>query len=180
LVKAEENLFLPLYYESFRAAALINRCCYSYVPVSSIKRKNDLLSYSIYFFDNTGKKIGELINLTAKMVREGIKAGEGIKTPERGEIKMPAGEGGIIVFLKQVIGAHLNMDPDIIGVNLGYYNMGFDSVSLLQLAGVIGARIGADLPPTLLFEYPDISSLADHLSNTYAEKFEPLKVVESE
>jgi polyketide synthase PksM len=212
LVKEEENLFLPLFYESFRADALINENCYAFLPVSSIIRKNDLISFSIYFFNEAGRKIGELVNLTTKRVRNGLgddtktaspisrrngavsvsvhffneagqKIGElnnisaeifsegidkSIETPKKEE---PAVAQGAVAFLKELLGHHLKIDQNSIGTDMEYYNMGFDSVSLLRLAAIIGGKIGKELPPTLLFEYPNISVLADHLTHTYAETF---------
>lgn len=222
LVKEDEHLFLPLFYESFRAGALINKHCYAFVPASSINRKNDIISFSIYFFNDTGKKVGELLNLTTKKVRNtlgdatlntlpsppqngvafvsvhffdaaGKKIGEltnisakifseGIaaaaEAPKKEE---PAAAPGTLslgttapeteAFLKELLGNHLRIDPASISTDMEYYNMGFDSVSLLQLAAIIGDKIGTELPPTLLFEYPNISSLANHLTRTYAETF---------
>jgi bacillaene polyketide synthase PksM/BaeM len=227
VVKEEENLFLPLFYESFRASALINKNSNAFLPVSSIRRKNDIISFSIYFFDESGKKIGELINLTTKRVRNGLgdatietspilqqneaisvsihffdeagkKIGEltnisaklfsegkvtSIEAPKEGRSEItqeaagqkasgqgPAGQGAV-AFLKELLGNHLNIDKNSIGANTEYYHMGFDSVSLLHLAVIIGDKIGKELPPTLLFEYPNISLLADHLTHTYAETF---------
>jgi bacillaene polyketide synthase PksM/BaeM len=222
LVKEDEHLFLPLFYESFRAGALINKHCYAFVPASSISRKNDIISFSIYFFDDTGKKVGELLNLTTKKVRNGLgdatlnaspptrqngavsvsvhffdasgkKIGElnnisakifseGIDpTDEVPKKEGPAAVPGTlalgtttqeaVAFLKELLGNHLRIDPASIRTDMEYYNMGFDSVSLLQLAAIIGDKIGTELPPTLLFEYPNISSLANHLTHTYAETF---------
>jgi polyketide synthase PksM len=224
LVKENEHLFLPLFYGSFRAGTLINKHCYAFVPASSISRKNDIISFSIYFFDETGKKIGELLNLTTKKVRNGLgdatfntssstshngavsvsihffddagkKIGEltnvSAKIFSEGMepvVEAPARETAAVAatplsaalktsvpdavaFLKELLGNHLNIDQASIGTNTEYYNMGFDSVSLLQLAAIIGDKIGKELPPTLLFEYPTISSLANHLTHTCTETF---------
>jgi len=45
----------------------------------------------------------------------------------------------------------------------GYYELGLRSAALLELAGRVGGRFGVAIPPTLLFEYPSIESLAQHL-----------------
>jgi polyketide synthase PksM len=177
----QENLFLPLYYERFRAAACINERCYSYVPVSSIKRINELISYSVYFFNDAGNRIGELTGLTSKMVRDGtVESRVQGKAPLKAMVHLPVYGGEPLAFLKGLIVTYFDVDPGVIGNEMGYYNMGFDSVSLVRLAGIIGDNIGADLPPTLLFEYPTLSLLADHLSKAYAKKFDALKVAEND
>lgn len=180
LVKEEDSLFLPVYIESFRADAFINQQCITYAPVSSVKRQNEVISLSLYFLDETGKKIGELTRLTAKLVRKTVTENSDIKLQKAQKIIVSDDEGEVVVFLKQVIAGHLNLNPNYIDASLPYYNMGFDSMSLLQLAEVISTKIGVDLPPTLLFEYANINLLADHLSDAYANKFSSFKVIEHE
>jgi polyketide synthase PksM len=179
-VKEDENLFLPVYFDSFRSGAPINKRCFSYMPFSSVKRINEITSYSIYFFDESGKKTGEIINLTSKIVREGFGKMKDRKMPQFETTELLDEEKDLVVFLKQLIASHLNMDPLSIDAGLPYYNMGFDSVSLLQLAEVIAAKIEVELPPTLLFEYTTIHSLANHLYETYTEKFTAFRVVENQ
>jgi bacillaene polyketide synthase PksM/BaeM len=175
-VGEEENLFLPLYYESFQACALINKDCHAFLPVSSIRRKTDIITFSLDFFDETGKKIGQLTNLTTKQVREGLGPSSAAAPAVHRNNGMAVHEHdsaatGAVTFLKELLGSSLHIDTSSIGMDTEYYNMGFDSVSLLQLASVIGNKIGEELPPTLLFEYPNIGLLAAHLTTTYAQKF---------
>ncbi len=175
LVAEGENLFLPLYYESFRATTLINQRCYAYIPVSSISRKNEITSLSIHFFDEAGKKIGELTNLTTKMVRKGLGNGSA-EPPRQMTVSFPKNEvhypsEGAVALLKQLIGSQLNVDVHQVETQVGYYDLGLQSVNLLQLAGAVSTAVEADLPPTLLFEFPNIAALADYLANEYAQKF---------
>lgn len=170
-VKEGEKLFLPIYYESFRGAALINKNCYAFLPVSSITRKNDIIIFTMYFFDATGKKIGELKNCTSKKVREGLAGSSpaGQQIPPKNST--PNRQQGAAAVLTQLMGSYLNTDPDRIDTNMDYYRLGFDSISLPQLVAILGKKIGEELAPTLFFEYGTISILADYLTNTYPEKF---------
>jgi acyl carrier protein len=171
LVNEGENLFLPVYVESFRCLTLINKRCFSYMPFSSVKRKNEVTSFDICFLDEYGHKTGEIVNLTSKLVREGSGIGEGRPVASKTPVSAGDEDSGAVHFIRRLVASYLNRDPLAIDVNLPYYNMGFDSMSLLQLAEVISAKIGVELPPTLLFEYGSIQLLADHLFGTYTEKF---------
>jgi hypothetical protein len=170
LVNEDEQLFLPVFVGSFRSLGRINKRCLSYMPFSSVKRKNEITSYDIYFLDEYGHKIGEIVDLTSKLVREGASIGEGGAVPSKTPIAVTHDDSGAVYFIRNLVASYLNMDPLSIDVNLPYYNMGFDSMSLLQLAEVISAKIDVELPPTLLFEHGSIQLLADHLCETYTEK----------
>lgn len=172
LVNEGEQLFLPVYLGSFRSHARINRRCFSYMPLSSVKRKGEVTSFDIYFLDEYGHKTGEIINLTSKLVREGAGIGEGGPVPSKTPIASKDEDSGAVYFIRNLVASYLNMDPLSIDVNLPYYNLGFDSMSLLQLAEVISEKIDVELPPTLLFEHGSIQLLADHLYETYTEKLQ--------
>lgn len=176
VIDHDESLFLPLYYESFRTAALINQRCYAFVPNSSISRNRDLISLSIHFFGMDGKKIAELTNLTTKMVRGKLgnpNSGHTMSTQisvDGGKTKST--EERIILFLKQLIADKLKISQDSIDIHAGFYDLGLASANLLQLVEAIGSKINIDLPPTLLFEFPNIAVLTDHLLNQFAELFQ--------
>jgi polyketide synthase PksM len=162
LITEEENLFVPFYMESFFASALINKNCNAYISNDFIGRKNEVVSMSICFFDETGRGIGKITNLSSKMV------GDIVRPRPREEQYDGKETDAVVLFLKELIGNHLGISPDAIDPHLDYYYIGFDSASLLQLARIIGSKTGVDLPPTLLFEYPNIAQLAEHLSGVYA------------
>jgi polyketide synthase PksM len=170
-VQEGEKLFLPIYYESFRAAALINKNCYAFLPVSSIIRKNDIIIFTIYFFDATGQKIGELKNCRSKKVREGLAGSSPVVQQIPSKNAAPKAQQEAAAILKQLMGNYLNIDPDSIDTNTDYYRLGFDSISLPQLGTILGKKIGEELSPTIFFEYATISILADYLTTTYPETF---------
>lgn len=49
---------------------------------------------------------------------------------------------------------------ETLDVLAGYYELGLDSSSLLEIVQDISKKTGADLAPTLLFEYTNIKELA--------------------
>ena len=66
---AEGRLFLPLAYESFRASNLLKARCFARIQISSPARNKELFYVTIEYFDDNGKKVAELKNLTGKLVR---------------------------------------------------------------------------------------------------------------
>src|SRR5581483_9109398 len=49
--------------------------------------------------------------------------------------------------------------------------LGFDSVSLTQFSNELNRAHGLDLMPTVFFEYPTLSGLAEHLVQEHRTKF---------
>jgi len=54
----------------------------------------------------------------------------------------------------------------------GFYDLGFDSSHLLQMARTLEKKIGKELYPTLLFEYPTFGELARYIEENHPERFQ--------
>ncbi len=54
-------------------------------------------------------------------------------------------------------------DPDT-----GFFDLGLDSVALVSFAALLERELEVDLGPTVIFEHPTITALADHLASTLA------------
>ncbi|MGW0791222.1 SDR family NAD(P)-dependent oxidoreductase [Streptomyces sp. NPDC002911] len=183
-VDGEKRLFLPLHYASFRAGASLGRACYTRVRRDSIERREELLTFSMEFFDSEGHRIGELADLTTKVVRDAghidpARRDDGPKT----DFAARAGTGtgtrtgtgsagrdaallppdGIGAAVTSVLAARLGVPADQVGMHTSYYALGLDSATLLRTAGEIGERLGTRLSPTLLFEHPTAAELVAHL-----------------
>ncbi|MFR9731972.1 SDR family NAD(P)-dependent oxidoreductase [Saccharopolyspora sp. MS10] len=52
---------------------------------------------------------------------------------------------------------------DAVDVDTAFFDMGFDSLSAVELRNELATATGTSLPPTLLFDHPDITSLAEHV-----------------
>ena len=177
----EKPLYLPLFYQSFRASSLLQQQCTTRIQASSVGRKKELSYLTLEFFDESGKKIAELNNLTTKLVREGgfkntgaEKWGEPVREREG---NLPVSTGVVSPtsaesFLRQLIAKRLNKPLETIGRGIGYYEMGLDSPMLLEMVTSIEQKVGEALTPTLLFEYTTISELAEYLTDNYALRFE--------
>ncbi|MFW6724745.1 SDR family NAD(P)-dependent oxidoreductase [Streptomyces sp. MAR4 CNY-716] len=78
------------------------------------------------------------------------------------------GEGGAAEPLARLVtglvaerlgrGAVDDVDPRV-----GFYDLGLDSMDLLTIADTLEERLDARIYPTLLFEYPTVRALVDHL-----------------
>ncbi|WP_217193254.1 type I polyketide synthase, partial [Streptomyces buecherae] len=53
--------------------------------------------------------------------------------------------------------------PDAIGNDRSFTELGFDSLTAVQLRNRLGAITGLELPTTLAFDYPNLIALAEHL-----------------
>jgi thioester reductase-like protein len=70
--------------------------------------------------------------------------------------------------LREQIAAALKMDPARVALDQPLIHFGLDSVAAVQIVGEIERFAGAELPPTLLFEQPDVQSLARAIANIIA------------
>ena len=193
IVEEEQKLFLPLFYERFRASDLIQKNCIARLHTSSIRQKNELVYITLEFFNYKGRKIAELKNIANKLVRKtalldlgelGVKQWK--KEVQRKDSKSASQEtifagsviensrtsNGIEHILKQLMADCLKKPINQIDINSGYYEMGLDSAGLLEIVHYIESKINTVLPPTLLFEYTTIAELSAFLTENYIEKFE--------
>ncbi|MCK9896148.1 type I polyketide synthase [Frankia sp. AgB32] len=63
----------------------------------------------------------------------------------------------------QAAGVLGHSDPAALDVDRGLLEIGFDSLSAVDLRNRLGAATGLRLPATLLFDYPTVGEIADHL-----------------
>ncbi|MCY9410786.1 polyketide synthase dehydratase domain-containing protein, partial [Bacillus inaquosorum] len=70
LLKEEQRLYLPLFYESFSASALLQTHCMTRIKRSSVRQEKELIYVTLEFFNASGEKVAELKNFTSKLVRE--------------------------------------------------------------------------------------------------------------
>ncbi|MEW9701793.1 phosphopantetheine-binding protein [Paenibacillus sp. SI8] len=181
-----QQLFLPLFYKSFRASALLQNTCLARVPLSSIQSKNELIYFTLEFFDEFGNKAGELSNLAAKRVREpGLlqanrtnNASSLLEQPVSAPLATPASaervqltSAEVEIFLQQLLANQVKKPAHFINTRMEYYEMGLDSSGLMEIVDAIEANLKVKLPPTLLFEYTTIAELAAYLIQNYASEF---------
>ncbi|WP_188068929.1 SDR family NAD(P)-dependent oxidoreductase [Brevibacillus brevis] len=175
VIQEEQRLFLPLFYESFRATALLQQHCFVSVQTSSIQRKNELMYMTMEFFDRSGKKIAYLQNFAGKLVRD-----PGLIQHSKKTVSLLKESSKAQAFLQQLLADRLQVPAALIDTQIGYYEMGLNSPGLLEVVKAIEAKVGAPLAPTLLFEYTNIAELAAYLTENHASVFNGLDLMNQE
>ncbi|MES4905600.1 MULTISPECIES: beta-ketoacyl synthase N-terminal-like domain-containing protein [unclassified Streptomyces] len=150
------GLYLPLCYESFRAAGPLTGRCLARIPADSVRRENDLLTLTVEYYDTHGRQIAELRGFTSK--------------PERTPAIAPAASSRAAEpqdaqeLLRGLLARELGVAPGAVDVRAGFYEMGLDSAALLRVVSALQHRLDATLPPTLLFEHTTVQDLAAWLA----------------
>lgn len=174
------QLFLPLFFDGFSASRALPARCFVRLLRDSIKQRHELRYMTFEFFDEAGRKVAELKNLTAKLVREsGLASAEvaaaAVATPALEQpgssVADEGAEQAAEHFLRELIGRHVQRLPRTIAVDVGYYELGLNSAHLMELGLAVSRKVGVDLPPTLMFEYPTLSELAVHLGQRFPARF---------
>jgi phthiocerol/phenolphthiocerol synthesis type-I polyketide synthase A len=186
---ASAGLALPLLCRSFYASELIQRHCIIRARMELVNQKRDVRYMTIEFFTASGKKVAEIEGLASKLVREpGLidpartqtsvlrPIGQSLFTPgefagtRRSEAKHYIGAYEIETSLRELVSQRLKRPIGETDRHRGYYEMGLDSLALLELVHALESLLGVDLSPTLLFEYTTIAELASYLAETYGER----------
>ncbi|XXT21474.1 SDR family NAD(P)-dependent oxidoreductase [Sorangium sp. So ce429] len=179
----ERPLALPLFYESFRAQQLIRGTCVARILRTSMRVVQELRQCTLELFDESGRKIAELRNVTNKEVRDPSsidpRRSSGAPVVHAASARPAKANGAaaptvthvatdarstIEAFLRQLIAERLRRPAAEIGRATRFHELGLSSSELLMLAHSIEKKVGESLSPTLLFEYVTIAELAAHLA----------------
>lgn len=179
----DERLFLPIHYESFIASDLLGTECLTRIRKDGQIRKKELHYVTLEFFNGMGQKIAQLTNYTGKLVRgkelfvpasdtrsKGAEP-EVIRQPDWKETEARNNKhnvsGNVELLLQGILSETLRRPANQIPMDVGYYELGLMSSSLLEMVSELERKLSVKLSPTLLFEYTTISELAEHLSGEY-------------
>ncbi|PWK14992.1 beta-ketoacyl synthase N-terminal-like domain-containing protein [Tumebacillus permanentifrigoris] len=195
-----QDLFIPLYFESFYAKAPMRSDGYAYVDQATFRRVNDILTVDIAYLDAQGNQVALLKGVTSKRVRfkEQINSAATAAAPRPAATPAPtptpapahasvgahAGSASpqeLESNVRVVFGRYLQLEPSGIDVNTGFYELGLESSQLLSLVRDLEAVSGASLQPTLLFEYTTISELCTYMATVVPQgQAQPLYSAEQE
>lgn len=185
----EQELVLPLFYESFRASELLQEGCTARIQRGSIRSVQELRYYSMDFFDATGKKVAELRESASKLVREPSLIDPGratapaaarnartngaspraLRAVNATEVQPSQRHESVIRFLQALLAERLHESVEQIDPTMGYFELGITSAALLELVQLLEMKLGVTLAPTLLFEYVTIEQLARHLAERFPD-----------
>ncbi|MGP3971264.1 beta-ketoacyl synthase N-terminal-like domain-containing protein, partial [Streptomyces sp. 6N223] len=74
--------------------------------------------------------------------------------------------------LKDAVSGLLKLPADKLDESANLQDYGFDSISLVEFAGVLVERLGVDLTPDVFFSFPTLAGLAGHLLDAHGETVE--------
>ncbi|MEV8129125.1 SDR family NAD(P)-dependent oxidoreductase [Streptomyces sp. NPDC085944] len=175
--------FIPIFIRSFRAAGVLSRESWVHVPpLSQHMADGDTVTGDISICGPDGRVLAAITGFTCKRVRSAehiakfaepvpVNAPAPTEPAEEepaaalveAEAPVPAGPSTsldqvITELVADVLGGEDGVEQD-----RGFYDLGLNSVNLLAIAGKLEKRLGQELYPTLLFEYPTVRSLAEYL-----------------
>ncbi len=175
---AADHAFIPLYVDSFHATGGIGPENLVHVPGPVGGRLDaDLFEADLEICSPDGRIVARLGGFRAKRVRSadlitgrrgpvvGSRPGvEPVRAPESAGHSSPDSRAtGLRETIAMLVAAKLGRDADDVDPELGFYDLGLTSLDLLDIAGSLEDGLGTQLYPTLLFEYPTVSALVDHL-----------------
>jgi 3-oxoacyl-(acyl-carrier-protein) synthase/acyl carrier protein len=172
----KEDLYIPLYYESFTSIEPLYTHCYAKVNLSSFRMVNDVRTTDIAFFNTAGKQVAQLNGITAKRVRfkeqlspdlkkeivlSAVQENSTFEAPSQYQLKTASTH--IESRLRKIFSRRLNQPAFQIDIHSGFYEIGLESSQLLAIVHDIENSFSLSLSPTLLFENNNIRELIDYL-----------------
>lgn len=198
--EAVENPFIPLFIESLHAIRKPGKRFYVLAKNNTISFVNDLMYADIEIYTEAGELAVRFNRLASKEIRsrELITKLKGEQPKEANKLRgfqsvsvMPekvtlpdfSDEGNhalglkkyIIENLKSMIAKASGLARPQIDIYKGFYELGLDSVHLIQIVKHLEKWLNQQLYPTLLFEYTTVEELAGHLVAEYPEIHTRLK-----
>ncbi|MBM7077194.1 SDR family NAD(P)-dependent oxidoreductase [Micromonospora humida] len=165
---ADARPLIPLHIGEFRATRPLGDGCTVAVRLAPAGPAADIVRADIDLYDGSGVLSARFSDLVFKRVRS-TEAITRLTTPAAAPAPpvttAASGTDGslhaeIIAMVRQAAG-----DPDLhVETDCGFYDLGLESTHLLSLVRSFEQRWGIALYPTLLFEYPTVDAVAEHLA----------------
>jgi len=175
--------FIPVFIERFRALKSLPERFVLHAPKTEVLASTrDVINNDYDLYDTDGRHCASFRKLTCKRIREpelitrllkrahveSIPASAPIVTSasiaDRYDVALATSYAGL---MQTWVADLLGVDRETVRTDVGFYDLGLDSRTLLALASRLEPVVGADIYPTLLFEHPDIASLEAHLMAAY-------------
>lgn len=78
------------------------------------------------------------------------------------DISAPEIQDWLVAYLSDL----LKIEPDEVDVTIPFDRYGLDSTAAISLTGDLEEWLGKEIDPTLLYDYPTVEALVEHLSAT--------------
>ncbi|MCR4365695.1 SDR family NAD(P)-dependent oxidoreductase [Bacillus amyloliquefaciens] len=168
--------YIPIHIESFRMKKRLEDRCYVYIEKQVQNHDSgDVIQVSYGLYDAYGEMIAYFTRLSVKHIRskdliENLKQTrletEAASQPKDSLIRKDSiinRSESIETHLKELISGVSNIDLRDIRTDIGFYEQGLDSASLLAIVKELENKTGEQLYPTLLFEQKTIRELAAYI-----------------
>lgn len=146
----------------------------------------DIIKRHISIYDDEGNVLATFENLTAKRIRESRlitelvnplsasvatihSKAEHVTSLESYTSEFPLTQ--IEQFLQLQLADILLVEQEQIDPETGFYELGLDSIKLLELVTFLEQYLQIELYPTLLFEYSTVATLAAYLNDHWQDAF---------
>nr|WP_314464371.1 SDR family NAD(P)-dependent oxidoreductase [uncultured Clostridium sp.] len=147
---------------------------YAYSKLKKSKlQSTDFISYDVRILNEKGQKLAEFEQLIAKQVRNIEQIEKLLHFTREPRERNPEIIQDIREFIKDEIARIINKDIKEKDYAIGFYELGLDSIKLVELVNVFEKRFQKKLYPTLLFEYSTIEKLANYLAKAEPDFSEP-------
>lgn len=175
---SNDELYLPVVYESFYALEPLRTHCYARVNAASLHMVNDIRTTDVAFFNAAGKQIALLTGITAKRIRAkeqfnpdvinalhppAVQENSGCETSSPYQLETTSTY--IEARLRKIFSRRLDQPAAQLDIHAGFYEIGLESAQLMTLVQEIEESFHLSLSPTLLFENNSISQLIDCIKN---------------
>ena len=97
----------------------------------------------------------------------------GIFQAKKKSMPLPTTVQEIRQHLVESLAQHLSVSPDSINHEKPFAELGFDSLQAVRFSGELEDWLKVKLPPTLLWEYPNVIALADQLATELKLSLQP-------
>ncbi|KFF06343.1 SDR family NAD(P)-dependent oxidoreductase [Flavobacterium reichenbachii] len=164
LIKDMDTAFLPLMIKELKIYEKIPKQCF--VIGEIVKTNREIIEADFKFYSLKGDVIGEVTGFVCK--RTIFTDSEITKLSEHSEeIKKEQAE----LFLRRVLQTSSSKDISRISSEKNFMDMGIDSSELIALVKIMEEELGAELYPTLFFEYQNLKELSEYLEEEYPNRF---------
>jgi enoyl-CoA hydratase/carnithine racemase/NAD(P)-dependent dehydrogenase (short-subunit alcohol dehydrogenase family)/acyl carrier protein len=176
----QASLFIPFAIDEFQAVAFTGRRDVRVLvePMDAGAGSQELLRYSFGIFDHQGHQLAAVRHFTVKKVRSLqnirrlLERSLTLQTaPASAPAKIAVAVSGdpISDLIGELLGRHGDFvwNPDF--ADKPFFDLGLDSLALLDAAETLEKRLGVRLYPTALFENPDVTALTAYLRATFPE-----------
>ena len=188
---------IPFMLRSFRAIKSLPSPCYAYFEFDpETYRTNDIRGHSLVFYEESGEPIVWMEGLSAKEIRqpdhitrltqlrqidtEDINSVNNMQPTRAGLSEnssitqaslADSEQDSIMHYLCQLIGSKSGEKAFDIDPHKNFFELGLDSIHLIDVVRQLESYLSTQLYPTLLFEYDTIDKLAVYLTEHFGGKF---------